>query len=82
MSKVVERFLCTQFTRILEDEGILPDIQSGFRSGYGTATALAHVSDDILAASHVGMCSALILIKAPVLQYFRWITPIVLIHFK
>ncbi|CAB3226934.1 unnamed protein product [Arctia plantaginis] len=62
MSKVVERLICTQLSKFLENEGILPDIQSGFRGGFGTATALAHVSDDIVAASDVGMCSALVLL--------------------
>lgn len=61
-SKIVERLVCTQLTKFLEDADILPETQSGFRSGFGTATALASVSEDIIAASDAGMCSALILL--------------------
>ncbi|XP_037299945.1 uncharacterized protein LOC115455175 [Manduca sexta] len=49
--KVLERVVCTQITKFLEDGNILPDIQSGFRRGLSTTTALTHVTDDIIAAS-------------------------------
>lgn len=62
LSKILERVVCTQLTKYLEDENILPDIQSGFRRGFGTATALANVNDDIITASDAGMCTILILL--------------------
>lgn len=62
LSKVIERVVCSQLTKYVERESILPDIQSGFRSQHGTATSLAHVTDDILAASDAGEGSVLVLL--------------------
>jgi hypothetical protein len=62
LSKIIERVICTQLTRYLEKNRILPVIQSGFRSGHGTATALAHVADNVLAASHQGEGTILVLL--------------------
>lgn len=62
LSKIVERVVCNQLTEYLEATGILPEMQSGFRRGFSTATALAHVSDDIVTATDSGMCSALVLL--------------------
>lgn len=62
LSKVVEKIVCKQLTRYLESKNILPSLQSGFRSGYGTATALAKVNDDILTARDVGEGTILILL--------------------
>ncbi|CAK1582390.1 unnamed protein product [Parnassius mnemosyne] len=42
LSKTLERVVCSQLTRYLEDNHILPETQSGFRRGYGTETALLH----------------------------------------
>ncbi|CAH2226320.1 jg5211 [Pararge aegeria aegeria] len=41
---------------------MLPEIQSGLRTGYSTATALAKVSDNILCESDKGMGSILVLL--------------------
>ncbi|CAH2248378.1 jg6192 [Pararge aegeria aegeria] len=49
LSKIAERVVCTQLTKFLENGKMLPEIQSGFRTGYSTATALAKLrgfSDD------------------------------------
>ncbi|PZC76278.1 hypothetical protein B5X24_HaOG204833 [Helicoverpa armigera] len=43
LSKVLERVVYNQTLNYLEDNNILPDLQSGFRKGRGTATALADV---------------------------------------
>ncbi|CAK1586423.1 unnamed protein product [Parnassius mnemosyne] len=62
LSKILERVVCSQLTRYLEDNHILPETQSGFRRGYGTETALLHVTDDITTASDKGKGSILVLL--------------------
>lgn len=62
LSKVLERIVCSQLTTYLENENILPVVQSGFRKRHGTDTALAHVIDDIITATDTGKVSALVLL--------------------
>ncbi|KAL0831856.1 hypothetical protein ABMA28_001386 [Loxostege sticticalis] len=62
LSKILERIVCSQLTNYLEVQDILPHYQSGFRKGYGTATALAGVVDDLLAAQDRGMLTILTLL--------------------
>lgn len=62
LSKVIERVVCTQLTEYLETQMILPNVQSGFRAGHGTETALAHVTDEILAESDEGNGTILVLL--------------------
>lgn len=50
LSKVLKRVVYTQVRKYLEDNIILPDKQSGFRKGRGTATALCDVIGTILEA--------------------------------
>lgn len=54
LSKIVEKAVCTQLTKFLEVNNILPKKQSGFRRCYSTTTALLDVVDDILAAQDTG----------------------------
>jgi hypothetical protein len=62
LSKVLERVVCNQLTKYLEDSDILPMRQSGFRKGHSTTSALADVTDKILAAQDDGMVTALVLL--------------------
>jgi hypothetical protein len=62
LSKVLERIVCGQMTKYLEANSILPSLQSGFRKGHGTATALCDVVDNLLAAQDRGQVSALLLL--------------------
>ncbi|KAL0839927.1 hypothetical protein ABMA28_016543 [Loxostege sticticalis] len=62
LSKVLERIVCDQLTGYLEANNILPDLQSGFRRGHGTATALADVVDNLLTAQDQGRVSMLLLL--------------------
>ncbi|CAK1581438.1 unnamed protein product [Parnassius mnemosyne] len=62
LSKILERVVCSQLKRYLEDNHILPETQSGFRRGYGTETALLHVTDDITADYDKGKSSILVLL--------------------
>lgn len=62
VSKVLERVVCLQLTKFLEDNNILPQAQSGFRKGRSTSTALLEVVDELLASQDKGMCSILVLL--------------------
>ncbi|KAL0819933.1 hypothetical protein ABMA28_007935 [Loxostege sticticalis] len=62
LSKILERVVCDQLTKYLEDHNILPTLQSGFRRGHGTATALADVVDGLLTAQDQGRVSMLLLL--------------------
>lgn len=62
LSKVLEKVVSSQVTKYLEDHNILPDMQSGFRKGRGTNTALLDVTDNILAAQDEGMGTILVLL--------------------
>lgn len=54
LSKVLERVVYMQVTDFLESNKILPDLQSGFRAGRGTATALVDVINNIIEARDHG----------------------------
>lgn len=62
ISKVLERVVYTQMSDYLETNNMLPDLQSGFRKGRGTATALSDVIGNILEARDVGEGSLLALL--------------------
>lgn len=54
LSKVLERVVYNQMLEYLEANNMLPDLQSGFRKGRGTATALSDVVGNILEARDRG----------------------------
>lgn len=62
LSKVLEKVVCAQLVNFLETNRILPDVQSGFRKGRSTTTALLDVTDNILSAQDNGMCTLLVLL--------------------
>ncbi|PZC76295.1 hypothetical protein B5X24_HaOG204807 [Helicoverpa armigera] len=51
-----------KLSQYLEDNSILPELQSGFRKQRGTSTALLDVTDNILSAQDKGMCTILVLL--------------------
>jgi hypothetical protein len=51
-----------QLLSYLNDNNLLPSLQSGFRSGHSTETAVLHVLSDILAAVDRGEFAALVLL--------------------
>lgn len=61
-SKVVEHIVCTQFTKYLENEELLPEVQSGFRAGHSAETALTHITDDMIQTDDNGLSSILVLL--------------------
>lgn len=48
LSKVLERYVYLQLKKYIDTINILPDRQSGFRSGFSTATTLLDIMDDML----------------------------------
>lgn len=62
LSKVIERVVQKQVLKYLANEKIIPKIQSGFRRGHGTETALLKVTDDLITASDEKQPSILVLL--------------------
>lgn len=62
LSKVLERVIYEQVSSYVEFNSILPEVQSGFRKGRSTATALLDVTDNILTAQDQGMGTVLVLL--------------------
>ncbi|CAH2096603.1 unnamed protein product [Euphydryas editha] len=60
--KLLERIVCDQLTNYNESNSLLPSLQSGFRKGHSTATALSDIVDNLLTAQDQGMVSLLILL--------------------
>lgn len=61
-SKVMERVMELQMRAYLNNNSLLPLKQSGFRRGYGCATALVDILDDIVTAYDNNKSSILILL--------------------
>ena len=48
ISKLVEKCALKQFIQHCDDQNLIPDYQSAYRSGYSTETALVKITNDIL----------------------------------
>jgi len=59
MSKVVERLVSCQVTEHLHKNGLLPPVQSAYRRGHSTETALLKIVSDITDATDAGKVSLL-----------------------
>lgn len=62
MSKVLEKIMSIQLRQHLEENKILPLVQSGYREGHSCSTALAAVLDDVLRATDNGLVTVLVLL--------------------
>jgi len=62
LSKLLERLVAGQLMEYLSLAVILPPLQSGFRQGYSTETAVLRVLSDILQAVDSGDLAALVLL--------------------
>ena len=62
LSKVMEKIVSHQLSLFLEQNNVLPDLQSGFRKQRSTSTALLDVTDNIISAQDKGMCTLLVLL--------------------
>ena len=62
LSKILEKTIFIQLNRYIESNGVLPPLQSGFRRGRGTATALLDVTDNILSDQDEGRGTILTLL--------------------
>lgn len=60
--KVAEKVLYSQLVKFVDDNDILPHIQSGFRKGYSTTSALCAVLDDAAASVDAGLLTSLTLL--------------------
>ncbi|GJQ84780.1 hypothetical protein Trydic_g21180 [Trypoxylus dichotomus] len=58
LSKVFERYIGSQLRVFANENNILPPYQSGFKAGYSSTSALAHIADDVIHAA-----SALVLLE-------------------
>ena len=54
ISKVVERLVCRQLVSFLEKNGLIPSLQSTYRRGHSTETAVLKILSDILLAADRG----------------------------
>ena len=62
VSKLLERLIVRQLMDYLSDNDLLPPLQSGFRAGHSTETAVLRVLSDILQAVDRGDVAALVLL--------------------
>src|SRR5699024_6828115 len=62
LSKILEKVVYKQMYQYVTTEGILTDLQSGFRKGYSTTTALAVMLDDCIRAFDRGEATVLTLL--------------------
>jgi hypothetical protein len=62
LSKLFERIASRQLTEYLQRHHLLPPLQSGFRAGHSTETAVLHVLSEILSAVDAGNLTALVLL--------------------
>ena len=62
LSKILEKCIEKQIQAFLSENSIIPEKQSGFRSGYSCATTLSDVTDDIFRELDNGKCTVLILL--------------------
>ena len=62
LSKLFERLVAKQLLTYLQTHSLLPQLQSGFRSGHSSETAMLHVLSDILEAVDRGEVAALALL--------------------
>ena len=46
LSKVLEKIVCEQITKLMEDNGLLPQNQHSFRAGRSTMSALAAIQQE------------------------------------
>jgi len=62
MSKLIERVVAVQLLRYLEQNGLMPNHQSGFRKGHSTETLLIRLLSDINQAMDSGRVTLLALL--------------------
>lgn len=60
--KVAESIFNSQFSTFVEGRKLLPPVQSGFRKGYSTTTALCNTLDDIISSTDKGHLTSMTLL--------------------
>ena len=61
LSKVLEKIVCSQVTKFLEDNGLLPQNQHGFRAGRSTMTALSAIQQEWAENTEKGLITGILL---------------------
>lgn len=59
-SKILEKIMTTQIRNHLENNQIIPNLQSGFRPRHSCCTSLLNITDDILASTDQGRLTILV----------------------
>ena len=72
VSKLLERIVARQLKSYLQSFDLLPSLQSGFRPGHSTETAVLRVMADLLEAVDSGDVAALVLVTPPTAK--RWLS--------
>ena len=62
LSKLLERLVVRQLLHFLASANLLPSLQSGFRPGHSTETAILHVTSELLMPVDHGDFAALTLL--------------------
>uniref|UniRef100_A0A8C9WC19 Reverse transcriptase domain-containing protein n=1 Tax=Scleropages formosus TaxID=113540 RepID=A0A8C9WC19_SCLFO len=62
LSKILEKIVASQIVKYLNHHNIFEKLQSGFRTGHSTETALTRVVNDIIISSDAGQISILMLL--------------------
>ena len=60
-SKVLEKVVCTQLTKFIEENELLPESQHGFRSKRSTMTAHSHMQKDWIVNKEEGLKTGILI---------------------
>ena len=71
MSKVVERLICRQLVGFMQHNGLMPELQSAYRRGHSTETAILKAVTDFLLAADRGEVTLFSLLSVSCFRHSR-----------